>query len=90
MVEQVKDLIIEPFKSRKREFRSDKGKKHSYPKQRKSPLNSSKTVKDTNLALNVEKSRVLVMSRKYKGSPSMREYWREQKRRQRAKEKVEK
>jgi hypothetical protein len=85
------EVSVSCFKPRVRGPRSDKGKKHSYPEQRKKPLNSpSKTVKDTNLSLNAKQGRVLVMSRKYKGTPSMREYWREQKRKQRAKEKEKK
>jgi hypothetical protein len=73
---------IEPFKERKRQARSDKGKRHNYPRQRRTPLNSSKNVQETNLSLNANHGRVIIM--KHKGSPSTRAYWRDQKRKQRA------
>ena len=85
------EFTVESFKPRVRGPRSDKGKNHSYPEKRNFPnLNSSVNVQETNLSLNVEHGRVVIMSRKFKGTPAMREYWREQKRKQRAEKKEKK
>jgi hypothetical protein len=67
--------------------RSDKGKSHRYPAQRRHPaLNSSVNVKETNLSISESKGKVVIMKPRYKGSPAMREYWRKQKAEQRKKE----
>jgi hypothetical protein len=76
-----REFVIEPFRSHKREFRADKGKKHHYPMKRRSPiLNSSLKFRETNLSLNANHGKVTIM--KFKGTPSMREYWRDQKAKQ--------
>ena len=88
-MEAKKDFSIESFRQRKHDFRADKGKKHSYPLQRRSPcLNSSVNFRETNLSLNAKDGRVFVM--KHKGTASMREYWREQKHKEREKKKAQK
>lgn len=93
----VQGFSIEPFKSRKHDFRADKGKTHNYPKTRKrwnpKRICQRKTRKSkTNLskydteALSINGA-TMSRKRKFKGTPSMREYWREQKRKQREKDK---
>ncbi|MGD0071799.1 MAG: hypothetical protein ABSB71_09610 [Candidatus Bathyarchaeia archaeon] len=81
-----KDFSVEPFRQRKRGIRSDKGKAHNYPDKRRIPcLNSSLNVRETNLSLNAKHGKIIIM--KHKGTPSMREYWRQKKRIQREKAK---
>jgi hypothetical protein len=83
------EFSIESFQKRKRDFRADKGKRHKYPVERRSPcLNSSLNVQETNLSLNAKHGKVFVM--KHKGTASMREYWRSQKAVQRSREKAKK
>lgn len=84
------DFSVSGFKPRARVLRCDKGKNHRYPEQRKHPeLYSSVNVQDGNLCLNAEHGRVVIMKRKYKGTPAMREYWRLQKQKQREEKKVD-
>jgi len=67
---------------RVRGLRNDKGKRHRYPRIRRKPLNSSKNIQDGNLSLRKENARIIIMAHKFKGSHSMRQYWRIQKRNQ--------
>ena len=80
-----RDFTIEPFKS-KPIFRSDKGKKHSYPKQRKRWNLIRHGQINLNLSLNQTSANDTVMDtvRAFKHSAEMREYWRLEKRKQRA------
>lgn len=84
-----RDFTIEPFKS-KPIFRSDKGKKHSYPKQRKNWNLAGHGQTDANLSFNPTSTNDTVMDtvRALKHSPELREYWRLAKRKQRANVKV--
>jgi hypothetical protein len=80
-----RDFTIEPFKS-KPIFRSDKGKKHSYPEQRKCWNLVCHGQTDANLSFNPTSANDTVMDtvRAFKHSAEMREYWRLEKRKQRA------
>ena len=80
-----RDFTIEPFKP-KSIFRSDKGKKHSYPKQRKSWNLGSHGQTEANLSFNPTSANYTVMDtvRAFKYSAEIREYWRLVKRKQRA------
>ncbi len=80
-----RDFTIESFKS-KPIFRSDKGKKHSYPKQRKSWNLVCHGQTDVNLSFNPTSANNTVMDtvRAFKHSAEIREYWRLMKRKQRA------
>jgi hypothetical protein len=80
-----RDFTIEPFKS-KPIFRSDKGKKHSYPKQRKCWNLVCHGQTDANLSFNPTSANDTVMDtvRAFKHSAEIREYWRLVKRKQRA------
>ena len=80
-----KDFTIEPFKP-KPIFRSDKGKKHSYPKQRKGWNLVCHGQTDANLSFNPTSANDTVMDtfKAFKHSPEIREYWRHEKRKQRA------
>lgn len=87
-MEQTKDLTVEPFKARKHDFRSDKGQHHRYPKTRKrwNPricLRHSKT--NLNLTDSNAQDAIMEPKHKFKGAPSMREYWRKKKAEERAK-----
>ena len=80
-----REFSIEPFKS-KPIFRSDKGKRHSYPKQRKGWNLVCHGQTDVNLSFNPTSANDTVMDtvRAFKHSTEMREYWRLEKRKQRA------
>ena len=80
-----RDFSIESFKS-KPFFRSDKGKKHCYPKQRKGWNLACNGQTDANLSFNPTSTNDTVMDtvRAFKHSAEMREYWRLEKRKQRA------
>jgi hypothetical protein len=80
-----RDFTIEAFKP-KPIFRSDKGKKHSYPKQRKGWNLVCHGQTDVNLSFNLTSANDTVMDtvRAFKHSAEMREYWRLEKRKQRA------
>jgi hypothetical protein len=83
------EFSIEPFRSRKHEFRTDKGKKHCYPEQRISWIFRSHGQTESNLMLNQTSEHYTVMDKekKFKNPPNMREYWRVHKREQRAQKK---
>lgn len=82
-----RDFVIEPFKSRKRDFRTDKGKKHSYPKQRRRWNLICLGQKNTNLSLNQTNNHIVSMDNRkvFKYPPEVREFWKTTKRKQRAK-----
>lgn len=86
-----RDFTIEPFKS-KPIFRSDKGKNHSYPKQRKRWNLVCHGQTDANLSFNPTNADDTVMDtvRAFKHSVDMREYWRLEKRKQRAQARLSK
>ncbi len=86
-----RDFTIEPFKS-KPIFRSDKGKKHSYPKQRKRWNLVCHGQTDANLSFNPTSANDTVMDtvKAFKHSAEMREYWRLEKRKQRAQTRLSK
>ncbi len=86
-----RDFTIEPFKS-KPIFRSDKGKKHSYPKQRKRWNLICHGQTNANLSFNPTSANDTVMDncKSFKHSAEMREYWRLEKRKQRAQAKQRK
>lgn len=79
-----RDFTVEPFK-RKPEFRSDKGKKHCYPKQRERWNLISHGQTDTNLTLNetTEQYTVMDTAKTFKNPPEIRNYWKLHKRQQR-------
>jgi hypothetical protein len=88
-MEQGKDFMIEPFKPRKHGPRSDKGRKHNYPKARMSwnlmchgHFNSNLSFNRTN-----NSNEVVGTTKTFKHSIELREYWRLAKRKQRAKAK---
>lgn len=87
-----KNFVIEPFKSRKRAFRSDKGKSHNYPKRRKNWNLFCHGHSEANLALNRTIKHSLVMDtvletkKSFKNCVEIRNYWKERKRHQRAKQ----
>jgi len=80
------DFSVEPFKSRKNLSRSDKGKEHNYPRQRKRWNSFCHGQEKPNLSLNqpIKSSKVMDTSKSFKHSAEMREYWRLVKRKQRA------
>jgi hypothetical protein len=84
-----RDFTIESFKS-KPIFRSDKGKKHNYPKQRKGWTSACHGHTIGNLSFNPTSANDTVMDteRAFKHSAELREYWRLQKRKQRAQAKA--
>jgi hypothetical protein len=73
MMEQRRDFINEPFKSRKHDFRSDKGKKHSYPETRQkwNPSRICQRQSKTNLDINESKAHDNIMSRKFVGARAL-------------------
>ena len=79
-----RDFALESFKS-KPIFRSDRGKKQSYPKQRKGWNLACHGQADANLSFNPTSANDTVMDtvRAFKHSAEMREYWRLEKRKQR-------
>ncbi|MGA3289506.1 MAG: hypothetical protein ABSD42_04615 [Candidatus Bathyarchaeia archaeon] len=82
------DFSIDSFRPRKREFRADKGKKHSYPGQRKRWNLLSHGHFDSNLNLNPKTEHITVMDtqvKQFKNPPEIRDYWRIHKAIQRAK-----
>ncbi|MCJ7761951.1 hypothetical protein MUP38_00665 [Candidatus Bathyarchaeota archaeon] len=84
------EFTVSGFRKHGHRLRSEWGKTHSYPlKRRSSPrLNSSENVNGANLILNAERGIVVIMpKKKFKGTPAMRVYWAEQKRKQREKKK---
>jgi hypothetical protein len=86
------EFIIEPFKSRKHQFRTDKGKKHSYPKQRKRWNLICSGQSPTNLILNQtsEHYRSMDNAKTFKHPADVREFWKITKRKQRAKKEEQK
>jgi hypothetical protein len=80
------DFIIEPFRQRKHEFRANKGKKHVYPDQRKRWNLVCHGQPNANLSFNPTSADGTVMDtlKAFKHSAEVREYWRFEKRRQRA------
>jgi hypothetical protein len=66
------------LRQRKREFRADKGKKQSYPKQRKRWNLISHGQANMNLNLNqtTEQHSVINNNKAFKNPPEIREYWR--------------
>jgi hypothetical protein len=87
-----REFTIEPFKSRKRTFRADKGKKHDYPKQRRRWNLLCHGQTETNLTLNQTSNQVASMdnNRMFKYPPEVRDFWKVTKRKQRAKKKENK
>jgi hypothetical protein len=83
------DFTVEPFKL-KPAFRSDKGKKHNYPKERTSWDLMCHGHYGSNLSFNQTGANSAVMDnfKAFKHSAELREYWRLQKRKQRAHVKV--
>jgi hypothetical protein len=86
------DFSIDSFRPRKREFRADKGKKHSYPGRRKrwNPI-CLKTKKQLNLSFNESNTITLSMDtleppKQFKHSQEVREFMRDAKRKQRSKQ----
>ena len=79
-----RDFTIELFKP-KPIFRSDKGKKHSYPKQRTHWNLACHGQTDANLSFNPTRANDTVMDteKAFKHSAELREYWRLEKRKQR-------
>jgi len=79
------DFSIEPFKP-KSVFRSDKGKRHNYPKQRTSWSLFCHGHSEANLSFNPTSANQTVMgtSKVFKHSAELREYWRLEKCKQRA------
>lgn len=90
-MEQGTEFTVEPFRSRKHDFRSDKGQRHVYPKVRQkwNPRICQRRSK-TNLTKYEGSDQIETMPRRFKGTPSMRAYWRAQKRKHRAKKKGKK
>ncbi len=86
---QDSDFVIAPFKSRKHAFRSDKGKRHNYPKERKFWNLICQGHSGSNLCFNQTDANRAVMdkSKTFKHSSELREYWRLEKHKQRAKAK---
>jgi hypothetical protein len=82
-----RDFTIEPFKS-KPIFRSDKGKKHSYPNQRKRWNLICHGQPSANLSFNPTSVDGTVMDTEkvFKHSAELREYWRLEKRKQRTRQ----
>jgi hypothetical protein len=68
---------VGPFKSRKHDFRADKGKKHHYPEQRKQ-WNFSHGQTEANLSKYDSGANCSVMdtAKQFKNPPEIREYWR--------------
>jgi len=83
---QDSDFVIAPFKRRKRSFRSDKGKRHNYPKERTRWSLICHGHSKENLSFNPTSPNDTVMDteRAFKHSVEFREYWRLAKRKQRA------
>jgi hypothetical protein len=79
------DFSIEPFKP-KSVFRSDKGKRHNYPKQRTRWSLVCHGHSEANLSFNPTSANQTVMgtSKVFKHSAELREYCRLEKRKQRA------
>jgi hypothetical protein len=79
------DFSIESFKP-KSIFRSDKGKRHNYPKQRTRWILVCHGHSEANLSFNPTSASQTVMdtSKVFKHSAELREYWRLAKRKQRA------
>jgi hypothetical protein len=79
------DFTVEPFKL-KPAFRSDKGKKHNYPKERRLWSLLCHGHYGSNLSFNQTGSNSAVMDnvKAFKHSVELREYWRLAKRKQRA------
>jgi hypothetical protein len=79
-------FVIESFKSRKHDYRSDKGKKHSYPKIRVRWNYFRQGQDKPNLTRYVGTADNVVMDQKkeFKNPPEVREYWRTKKQNQRA------
>ena len=79
------DFSIEPFKP-KPVFRSDKGKRHNYPKQRTRWSLFCHGHFEANLSFNPTSANQTVMDapKVFKLSAELREYWRLAKRKQRA------
>lgn len=77
------DFSIEPFKP-KPAFRSDKGKKHNYPKRRKRWSLVCLGHSETNLSFNPTGADCTVKDspKEFKHSAELREYWRLEKRKQ--------
>lgn len=84
-----KNFVVEPFKSRKRKFRADKGKKHNYPKSRRCWRIFCQRQKTVNLSLNETNAHISSMDNQkvFKYPLEVRKFWREQKRKYRAKKK---
>ena len=89
---QDSDFVIAPFKSRKHLFRSDKGKRHNYPKERKFWNLMCHGHFDSNLGFNQTGANSAVMdnNESFKHSSELREYWRLEKRKQRNQARVAK
>ena len=85
-MEANQDFIIEPFRQRKHEFRTDKGKKHIYPKQRRrwNLIRHGRINQNLSLNQTIKLSKVMDTSKSFKHSAEIREYWRLVKRKQRA------
>jgi hypothetical protein len=81
-----RDFSVEPFQQRKRMFRADKGKKQSYPKQRKrwNLISHGQTNMNLNLNQTTKQNSVMDTNKPFKNSPEIREYWRIYKQQQRA------
>ena len=82
------DFTIEPFK-RKPKLRSDKGRKHDYPNERKqwNLLCHGQGTVNLNINQASVNSTVMDTAKAFKHSAELREYWRLEKRRQRARTK---
>lgn len=73
------NLSVDGFKPHVRRSRSDKGKRHSYPSIRKRWNCQGKSLNLNLNGGNAKETSVKHMGKKFKGSPSMREYWRKMK-----------
>jgi hypothetical protein len=82
------EFSVSGFNSQ-RDFRSDKGKKHSYPSKRKCWNLICHGQLVTNLSINQTKDNIVVMDtvKSFKNPPEMREYWKLHKRKSRTKQK---